>query len=150
MVSTTKIKSSDKVRNDEAIKHYAKNPLNEEFLRIRYNLHGFNLLDPFCRLYPYMEMIREEFCSEIELEKEYWYNPEELCYVLYNNYDLANLIMYINNIGTVNEFKTKKIKVIRPEKLQSLIKLLKKLHDDGKIERTRKIPHIPDLTIRKV
>lgn len=62
--------------------------------------------------------------SDIEYSK-YKYKPELLSYDLYNYTDLYFILMYINNIYSVKDFKFKELYVIPPDILFTLLSKMK-------------------------
>lgn len=145
-----RLNTAEKATIEKMLSHYKTNPVNETYLRSKFILSGHVLQDPFSKLRPHMELIKTEYTQEITLTREFWYSPEEFSYELYGTYELANILLYINDMATNHEFKRNTVKVIRNNKISDLIKLLKRVHDQTKIEHNTGIMNIPDLTIRKL
>lgn len=66
-----------------------------------------------------------DFCVTVTLTDEeynkYQYNPKKLSYSLYGSTEYYYIILFINSMASVKEFSRKKIKLLRPKDLSSIL-----------------------------
>ena len=76
----------------------------------------------------YMREIRDEFVSSVALSDEefekYKYRPKLLCYDIYGNGELAFIILLINDMYSVKQFTSKKLKLPTKEMMDNLVKYI--------------------------
>lgn len=128
MSAPTIVRSDNFPTFEESIAHYDNNPLNEQYLRGRFKLNGYLRLDLFERWDIYRDKILE-YTQKINLKEEYFYKPEEISKVLYDTYELSNMLCYLNNISSAYQFNKKEIIIIIPSKLDRVIAILSSVHD---------------------
>lgn len=81
----------------------------------------------------YIYFIRDNSITIKLTNKEYLkykYHPKRLCYDLYKTEELYLLLLKLNNISSELEFTNKKIKVLHPNKLSILNKILLLTEDE--------------------
>ena len=78
-----------------------------------------NILDDYR---DYFEM--NDFIEEIPLDKKYWYSPTMFAEDFYGTPDLDFLVLYFAKKTSLFEFNTDKIKVLKPERLIDINKII--------------------------
>lgn len=76
----------------------------------------------------YIDEIRDEYCVLITLNDKqmdkYIYRPKLLCWDIYNNTELAFIILLLNDMCNIKDFKKKKIYMPRKDTMAELIRYL--------------------------
>ena len=90
--------------------------------------HGNINYDTYNVLSDYIDEIRNEYCVTVELSKDelnaYKYRPKLLCYDIYGNGELAFIILIINDMCNVKDFKKKKILMPKKATMTEMIRYL--------------------------
>lgn len=76
----------------------------------------------------YIDEIRDEYCilvtlTDAQMDK-YIYRPKLLCYDIYNNTELAFIILLLNDMCNIKDFKKKKLYMPRKNNMAELIRYL--------------------------
>ncbi len=72
---------------------------------------------------------QDEFLEEIQLDKKYYYAPARFAEDYYGTPDLDFLVMYFAKVTSLFEFNRKTIKVLSPERLRDVNRLIVKYKD---------------------
>jgi len=72
---------------------------------------------------------QDGFIEEIELDKKFYYAPARFADFYYGTPDLDFLVMYFAKIDSLFDFNKKTIKVLSPERLNDVNKLIIKYKD---------------------
>lgn len=76
----------------------------------------------------YIDEIRDEYCLLVTLtDKEmdkYIYRPKLLCYDIYKNTELAFIILLLNDMCNIKDFKKRKIYMPKKDSMPELIRYL--------------------------
>lgn len=74
----------------------------------------------------YIDDIRQNYCLTITLDKDqlnkYKYRPKQLCYDIYGNGELAFIILLINDICSIKQFKKDKLLMPTKENMNIITK----------------------------
>ena len=97
----------------------------ELFCRYKNNVFPIaNILDDYR---DYFE--QDGFLEEISLDKKYYYSPARFAEDYYGTPDLDFLVMYFAKVTSLFEFNRKTIKVLSPERLRDVNRLIVKYKD---------------------
>lgn len=67
---------------------------------------------------------QEDYLEEVILDKKFYYSPAGFAEYYYGTPDLDFLVMYFSKTTTLFEFNRKKIKVLAPERLKDINKII--------------------------
>lgn len=84
--------------------------------------------DTYNVLTDYIDEIRNEYCLKVLLNdkqmEKYKYRPKLLCYDVYGNGELAFIILLVNDMSSIKEFKKKSLLMPTKEQMSNLTKYL--------------------------
>lgn len=74
----------------------------------------------------YLDDIREDYCVTVTLNKDqlnkYKYRPKQLCYEIYGNGELAFIILLINDMCSIKQFKKDRLLMPKKENMNLVTK----------------------------
>ena len=106
--------------------------------------------DPAWELGIYERLINDDMMEEVNVNDSYNYLPDKLSHELYGTSEMWPILLKINKARSRMEFIGPKIKIIKAEKLNDLLKIFS-IARERIIRRERGTRHIiTDLTVRQV
>jgi hypothetical protein len=147
MTAYGRYNSSDTPDLAEGIARSKTNPITIAALSGKVVYGGVEVVSPSSILDDFMEHIMSE-AVDMALPEAFWYRPEALAETLYGTPDLFHLVMAMNGVGTVTEFRMDSVKVLAPGSkiLDNIVTVfMKKLND-----RRANPQVIEDLTVREI
>lgn len=73
---------------------------------------------------------QEGFLVTMKLDEKFWYSPEAFSEYLYGTPDLDFLVLYFSKKSSIFEFKGDTIRVLSPERLKDVNKVMVKFKDE--------------------
>lgn len=117
----------------QSLEHALNNPLSIEKLsdKIMMDFEGLPVLvqEPTCPFKDFIKFYYEKDFEEIDLPEKEWYRPEMTAKRLYDNSDMWYVLLLINNCYSTTKWKSKKIKYVRSDKLESIAKFIQLAED---------------------
>lgn len=130
----------------QSIEHYKQNPINIDNTSSLIIKNGIAFKDFFTVFERYQDAISKTLIS-IKFENRWTYKPKLISKELYGTTDLFYIIMMVNKIASLFQFKDMTtIKVINPSKLDILAEIINSHEDE--INSVYLI--LDDMTLRKV
>jgi len=110
-----------------------ENSLTLDNTNLKTNVNGI--------IIPVQNILRQKYrgiilqnCIEIELDgatfEIYKYKPKMLSLKLYGTTDLWHMILWLNNMTSVTEFKTKKLLLLDPDAMSTINKIIDREKDN--------------------
>jgi len=149
MTSGSKFNSGKFPDIQKSIEHSKDNPLTMTNISYRLNYKGrFIMNEPHNVLFQYKHFIMSNLI-EITLPPNRKFRPESIAELYYGTPDLWYIIMLANGITRPEQLSGNKVKLLRVEMLNSLIKLIQKNSSD--IKKNHKNPHkINNRTLKNI
>ena len=113
-------------QSDEEINYYNFSYV-DQYDNIKYST--YNILSD------YLDELREDYAKTIILDKDqllkYMYRPKLLCYDIYGNWELAFIILLLNDMCDVKDFTKNKILMLNKEDMSNITKWIYNSNKDA-------------------